>query len=280
MTARRTDGRDRSGRGWAYVGVVLGGAVSVAANVAASFIPPPHAVPGWTPPAGAVVSAVFWPLLLMVAVELFARVGWPDGWRWWLLRAAGVLPVAAIAAVVSYRHLSHLLRFYGEDPLTAVLGPLAVDGLMVMAAGALIASGRRRAGPPTTIGATAAPLAAQQRPGSRTDRPRRITGGTGDAQRTDTELIGALETLPREADGTVPVRRAAKALGTGPDRARRLLSQAGLLRTRPVDALPDRSPAPGTHRPTPPAARPGPVPVRVPDPPVPAAIDVPESDVR
>jgi hypothetical protein len=46
---------------------------------------------------------------------------------------------------VSYRHLSGLLAFYGEDGLTVAIGPLAVDGLMVMATGALIATGARRA---------------------------------------------------------------------------------------------------------------------------------------
>jgi hypothetical protein len=48
--------------------------------------------------------------------------------------------VGVVAAVVSYRHLSGLLAFYGEDTLTATIGPLAVDGLMVMATSALIAT--------------------------------------------------------------------------------------------------------------------------------------------
>jgi hypothetical protein len=30
--------------------------------------------------------------------------------------------------MVSYRHLSGLLAFYGEDPLTVLIGPLAADG--------------------------------------------------------------------------------------------------------------------------------------------------------
>lgn len=260
--------QSRSGQGWAYAGVVLGGAVSVAANVAATFIPPSGAARGWTPQPGAVVSAVFWPLLLLVAVELFARIPWPPGLRWWLLRAAGLLPVAAIAAVVSYRHLSALLRFYGEDPLTALLGPLAVDGLMTMAAGALLAHGRTpdRSTPAADTGdVDPVPRA----PMARTVPPRH-TGGTGRAHRSDAELIAAVQRLTRDSDGTVPVRRAAKALGTGPDRARRLLSDAGLLRTRRDS---DRSSAP---RSTPPA-----VPVRVPDPPIPAdLIDGLENDAR
>src|SRR3712207_8822817 len=47
--------------------------------------------------------------------------------RWTLLRFVGLLPVASVAAFVSYQHLAGLLAHYGEDPLTATLGPLAVD---------------------------------------------------------------------------------------------------------------------------------------------------------
>jgi hypothetical protein len=138
------------GRGWAYIGLTVGGSVSVAANVAHSYVPPIHA--GWSPPAGSVIGAVFWPVALFVAVEILARINWPQGHRWVVLRYAGLLPVALVAAVVSYRHLSGLLSYYREDTLTAVVGPLAVDGLMVMATGALIATSRHIALPkPVTV---------------------------------------------------------------------------------------------------------------------------------
>ncbi len=137
------------GRGWAYTGAGLGGLVSIAANVAHSYVPPPDAPATWEPHLGAVVGAVFWPLALFLVIEIFARTIWPTGWRWYLIRFGGLLPVAALAAIVSYRHLSGLLSFYGEDPLTAVVGPLAVDGLMVMATGALVATGQH-AGRSTT----------------------------------------------------------------------------------------------------------------------------------
>jgi hypothetical protein len=134
-----------TGRGWAYVGALLGGGVSVAANVAHSYVPPSGALAEWQPQTGAVVGAVFWPLALFVAVEILTRVPWPSAARWAILRYVGLLPVAVVAAVVSYRHLSGLLAFYSEDPLTVAIGPLAVDGLMVMATGALLATGARRA---------------------------------------------------------------------------------------------------------------------------------------
>jgi hypothetical protein len=138
------------GRGWAYLGALLGGVVSIAANVAHSYVPPtsvmetgPAAVEVWRPHLGAVVGAVFWPVALFIAVEIFARITWPQLHRWTALRFLGLLPVALVAAIVSYRHLSGLLTFYGEDTLTTIIGPLAVDGLMVMASGALVATSNR-----------------------------------------------------------------------------------------------------------------------------------------
>jgi len=136
------------GRGWAYLGAALGGAVSVAANVAHSYVPPANLPKGvdpadWSPEPGAVLSAVIWPVFLFVAIEILVRIPWPDGRRWRVVRFGGLLPVALVAAVVSYRHMSGLLAHYAEDGLIVAIGPLAVDGLMVMAAGALVATARR-----------------------------------------------------------------------------------------------------------------------------------------
>jgi hypothetical protein len=70
-----------------------------------------------------------------------------------------------VAAFVSYRHLSGLLVHYGEDPIVTVVGPLAIDGLMIMAAGALIAGKRYAA---TLAGAAVAPAAAETLPQAKT----------------------------------------------------------------------------------------------------------------
>ena len=131
----------------------------------------------WSPHAGAVVGAVFWPVALLVAIEVLARVSWPAGGRWLVVRFGGLGPVAVVAAVVSYRHLSGLLGFYGEDGITSTVGPLAVDGLMVMATGALLAT---RPGGARAAGRTA--TRAGRRPrrspgGQAADTPRRRLSG-------------------------------------------------------------------------------------------------------
>jgi hypothetical protein len=78
-------------------------------------------------------KAVLWPVVLFFAVETLARTPWPKKVSYHLLRWIGLPPVAFVAALVSYRHLSGLLDHYGEDRLVVVLGPIAIDGLMIMA---------------------------------------------------------------------------------------------------------------------------------------------------
>jgi hypothetical protein len=130
--------------GWGYAGAVLGGLVSIAANTAHSFVAPPGAPSDWRPPTGAVIGAVFWPIALFIAIEILARTAWPTGKRWAAVRFVGLLPVALVAAVVSYNHLSGLLAHYGEDRLTVTIGPLAVDGLMIMSSAAVMATAAKR----------------------------------------------------------------------------------------------------------------------------------------
>jgi hypothetical protein len=136
-----------SGRAWARFGFAVGVGASLAANVAHSFI---HK----SPPAGAIIAAAFWPVALLIALEVISRVEWPDARKWFLLRYGGLSAVAGIAAIISYRHMAGLLGSYGEDPFSAHIGPLAVDGLMVVCSAALLAIAdiARRAEKPLDIG--------------------------------------------------------------------------------------------------------------------------------
>lgn len=54
----------------------------------------------------------------------------------------GVLVLAAIAAVVSFRHMHALCLRHGEDHLAAVLIPLAVDGAIVVASMSILLANR------------------------------------------------------------------------------------------------------------------------------------------
>lgn len=118
------------GETWARVGAAAGGVVSIAGNVLETAFG--HAVHP-----GAVFGAFWWPVCLFLAIEVFAARLWGTGAWSWLLRAATSLPVAAVAATTSYHHLSKLLDMWGEDGFTVRFGPVAVDGLMLLCAGAL-----------------------------------------------------------------------------------------------------------------------------------------------
>lgn len=143
-----------TGRAWAFAGFFLGTAVSVAGNVAHTWHPSDEqlAVAGlsrataeqWQPELGAQLFAAFFPLALLLTVEVLSRAAWPSGWAWSMARYGGTSLVALVAAVVSYMHLHDLLRAYGEDRLTAVIGPLAVDGLMVVCGFAILAISRTK----------------------------------------------------------------------------------------------------------------------------------------
>ncbi|WP_433214912.1 DUF2637 domain-containing protein [Microtetraspora malaysiensis] len=55
---------------------------------------------------------------------------------------AGVVLLAAVADVVSFRHMRELCLRHGEDHLAAVLIPLAVDGLIVVASMSILLASR------------------------------------------------------------------------------------------------------------------------------------------
>lgn len=135
-----------SGKGWAWAGFLLGTGVSIGGNIAHTFYPSADVLAtagvsarDWHPTIGAQAVAAFFPLALLVTVEILARAPWPSGWGWATARFGGAALVASVAAVVSYLHLYGLLLAYGESPITTTIGPLAVDGLMVVSGFALLA---------------------------------------------------------------------------------------------------------------------------------------------
>jgi hypothetical protein len=128
-----------SGKGWALAGFLTAVSVSILANIARMYVRPEHAPENWAPHPGAVAMAAWWPIALLISIEVIARVQWPDGFIWRAIRYGGLTTVAAIAAIISYRHMSGLMSAYGEAGIGAMIGPLAVDGLMVVSSGALLA---------------------------------------------------------------------------------------------------------------------------------------------
>ena len=123
-----------SGRRWGRGGLAFGASLSLMGNVAHTCLVS-SSVSLWL----RLPLAVVWPVALFVGIEILVRVIWRRN----LIDVAGrfllILPVSTVAAVVSYQHLHALMRLAGEDGFSALIGPLAVDGLMLGSTVALLA---------------------------------------------------------------------------------------------------------------------------------------------
>lgn len=129
MTAPRVPGRLLA---WAALLTAL--AASVGANVAFA-----------RPAIGPRLSSAVAPVLVVLAAGLLERVPLAGvaHWRRWL--AYGGLGVVVVAAfVTSYDHQHALLINYGNTETAAVLLPIAVDGLIVLASVCLTVIAERR----------------------------------------------------------------------------------------------------------------------------------------
>lgn len=83
--------------------------------------------------------AVVWPVALFVGIEILVRVNWRAKFTDHAGRVLLVLPVSAVAAIVSWLHLHHLMVMSEEPMVAALIGPFAVDGLMLGSTVALLA---------------------------------------------------------------------------------------------------------------------------------------------
>jgi len=138
-TAQPTADRPGGGLLVAWAGFLFGSITSVAANVLAARIPPAAAGPGWEPSTVAQLGAAVWPLALLLAVEALSRVRWPSGALWRLARYGGAGTVALGSGVISYGHIHAVLGSWGYDGVAAGVGPLVIDGLMVISGFAMLA---------------------------------------------------------------------------------------------------------------------------------------------
>lgn len=144
--------RPSGGRLVSWVGFVFGSIMSVAANVLHTWLPAATMPDGWSPGIASQVGAAVWPIGLLLSVEVLSRVAWQSGFWWSLARYGGAGTVALGSAVISYGHLRDVLAAWGYGLLAAHVGPLVLDGLMVISGFALLAMSTQHNG---TKGATA-----------------------------------------------------------------------------------------------------------------------------
>jgi hypothetical protein len=128
----------------AWAGFVFGSIMSIAANVLSTWLPAQHQPVGWSPGLAPQIGAAVWPIGLLLSIEVLSRVPWPHGWLWILARFGGIGVVALGSAVISYGHLRDVLIAWHYEPLAAAVGPLVLDGLMVISGFALLTISRAK----------------------------------------------------------------------------------------------------------------------------------------
>lgn len=136
--------------GVAYTSLALGSGVSIAGNVADTY-----RISGPATDALDITLAAFWPAAVLLAIEMFVSTLWSKAPGYQALRWIGSIGIGFMAMRVSWIHLNELLASRGQTADVATLGPLAIDGLAIMAT-ALILSGRRAV---STVQDTAEPMA-------------------------------------------------------------------------------------------------------------------------
>lgn len=122
----------------AWTCFLFGTVVSVGFNVLAAFLVPADAAEGWRPDVWTILGAAVWPLALLGSIELLARVPWPDTALAKVIRYGAMTVVALFAAAISYQHIRSVLLAWRYNELSSGVGPLVIDGLMVLAGYAMV----------------------------------------------------------------------------------------------------------------------------------------------
>lgn len=119
----------------AYVALILGAGVSIAGNVADTF-----RTRGQDTDSLDIFLASFWPAVVVLTVHLFVNARWRGlSWPMQTLRWLGCLSIGAMAMRVSWVHLNDLMASRGQKADVAILGPLAIDFLAIMATALILA---------------------------------------------------------------------------------------------------------------------------------------------
>lgn len=144
------------GRFWtgavAYISLLVGAGLSVAGNVADTY-----RTRGDHTDTLDLTMAAGWPILVLLAIEMFVSPRWSRArlfqvWRW-----VGCLAVGGMAMIVSWTHLNDLMASRGQLDIVSILGPLAIDGMAIMATGLILSTRGHMANGQTVTPAMATP---------------------------------------------------------------------------------------------------------------------------
>jgi len=92
-----------------------------------------------------VPGAAVWPILAFRAIEILIRMLWERRFSHYLTRALILIP-GIPAIIVSYAHQYSLLIAMGETGIVPIVGPIAIDGLMIGCTLAILVTRQREVG--------------------------------------------------------------------------------------------------------------------------------------
>lgn len=116
---------NESGRRVARFTLIATLIMSVVANVAHAVLAD-SAITLWL----RVPAAAVWPVLSFLAIEVIVKIVWRSTITHYLARVF-ILGPAVPAIIVSYEHQSKLLVLMGDKGIVSLIGPVAIDGLMI-----------------------------------------------------------------------------------------------------------------------------------------------------
>ncbi|MFE9576334.1 hypothetical protein ACFYO1_08120 [Nocardia sp. NPDC006044] len=160
--------------------------LSVAANWLHTWLPAAAMPDGWHPGVAPQIGSAVWPIGLLLSVEVLSRTRWRRGLGWLIARYIGAGSVALGSAIISYGHVHDVLTNWGYGQLGAAVGPIVLDGLMVISGFALLSESI-----PADTTATPAPSATPGRDTTATGRdttatpPDTLRDGAEDTDRND-----------------------------------------------------------------------------------------------
>jgi hypothetical protein len=114
--------------------LLLGLVASVAGNIQSILLDTPE---GEAVSIGSMISAVWWPAILFLMIEIAIHTPWAKTGADRLAQWAGAGVIGALAFYISYFHLAHVLSSFNYDVVSRYMGPLAVDTAMMVATYAL-----------------------------------------------------------------------------------------------------------------------------------------------
>ncbi|MEC3957545.1 helix-turn-helix domain-containing protein [Nocardia sp. CDC153] len=188
--------RFTGGKAVAWLGFGFGALLSVLANWLYTWLPHASHATAETPSVAAQIGSAVWPLVLMLSVEVLLRVRWLPGIWWRLARYFGIGTVAFGSAIISYGHVYHVLLSWGYDSVGAHVGPLAIDGFIVICGFALLSESVPQH-----------PRDVSQRPGNGNGHnisdPNPESGRDGDTDRDTPDTACNATDTPKDAAGPV-----------------------------------------------------------------------------